>query len=185
MFLPPKCIQIHSRLCISTAVILVQDIICFLLGIAFIIAVLALGLADIFLVGAVFFLGVAGIPFSMSIGKNMVMHEAEIALNQKRAELELEYNKTKVIVGYFLMFTPLYVLMLASFFFPAHDAWAVPYIPLFVFTVVAAALTRHTVEILDLNVKKYRWIHISLFVIIAIAGFFIRAYIMFPWLNQK
>ena len=163
----------------------IVNLIFFALGLAVIIAVIALGLGKIFLVGAAFFLGVAAVPLLMSTGKNMVMHETEIAINQKRAEMELDYNKKRVIIGYLLMFTPLYILMLASFFFPALDAWIVPYIPVFVYTLIAAVLTAHTVEALDLSIKKYKWIHISLFVLIAIAGFFIRACIMFPWLNNK
>ncbi len=163
----------------------IVNIVCFLLGLAVIIAVIALGIGKIFLVGAAFFLGVSAVPLLMSAGKNMVMHETEIAINQKRAEMKLDFNKKRVIIGYFLMFTPLYILMFASFFFPALDAWIVPYIPVFVYTIIAAALTAHTVEMLDFSMKKYKLIHISLFILIAIAGFFIRAFIMFPWLNSK
>lgn len=163
----------------------IVNLICFTLGLAVIIAVIALGIGEIFLVGAVFFLGVSAVPLLMSAGKNMVMHETEIAINQRRAEMELDFNKKRVIVGYFLMFTPLYILMLASFFFPALDAWIVPYIPVFVYTLIAAVLSTHTVEILDFSVKKYKFIHTSLFISIAIAGFFIRACIVFPWLTNK
>ena len=160
------------------------NITCFVLGLAIVITVFALGLGEIFLIGGAFFLGVSAVPLLMSFGKNMVMHETEIALNQKRADIPLDFDRKRAFLGYFLIFTPLYVLMLASFFFPALDAWIVPYIPVFVFTIVSAALTAHTVEILEFSIKRYKLLHISLFVIIAISGFFIRAFVMFPFLNQ-
>lgn len=161
------------------------NIICFILGIAIIIAVLAMGLAQMFIVGALFFFGVACVPLFMSIGKNMVMHETEIAANQKRAEQDLNFSVKKAMTGFFLMFTPLYVLMLGCFFIPVEDAWIVPYIPLFVFTLISVLLSAHTVEMLDFSMKKYKVVHTLLFIGIIVFGLLARGYFIFPYLNAQ
>lgn len=156
----------------------------FALGIALLIFVFVKGLGQIFIFGAAFFLGICAIPLSMSTGKNMVLYEAYIAGNQKRANLPLDFNRKKAIIGYILMFAPLYILMLGCFFFPAHKAWVIPYIPLFMYTLISASLSAHTVEALELSMKKYKWIHILLYIGIFALGCFIRIFIMYPWLDN-
>lgn len=158
------------------------NIICFVAGIAIIIAVFAMGLGQIFLIGGAFFLGICIIPTTMSWGKNLVIFETEIAANQRRADMELDFNKKKAMLGYYLMFTPLYILMLGCFFFPARQAWIVPYIPILLMSVITSVLTAHTVDTLGFNLKKYKLTHIVLHIVIFVGGLFIRNYIMDPWL---
>ena len=159
------------------------NLIAFILGLTILIVVIATGGGPGFLAGALFFFAIGSIPFTMSWGRRIVMSELEIAVNQRRAEMKLNFDTKKVIRGFILMFAPLYVIMLGCFFFPAHDAWIVPYIPVFVYTIIAAILSKHTVEIFDFSVKKYKWIHILLYVGIFIAGVFIRIFIMYPFLD--
>ena len=136
-----------------------------------------------FLAGAVFFFSLSSIPFTMSLGKRFVMRELEFVVNQRRAEIPLDFSVKKVKLGYTLMFAPLYIIMLGCFFFPAHDAWIVPYIPTSLYLVIAAILSKHTVELFNFSTKKYKWIHILLFIAIFIAGIFIRIFIMYPFLD--
>ena len=159
------------------------NLIAFILGLTILIVVIATGGGPGFLAGAIFFFAIGSIPFTMSWGRRTVMNELEIAVNQRRAEMKLDFDTKKVIRGFILMFAPLYVIMLGCFFFPAHDAWIVPYIPVFVYTIIAAILSKHTVEIFEFSVKKYKWIHILLYVGIFIAGVFIRIFIMYPFLD--
>ena len=163
----------------------IVNLICFVLGLAIIIATIALGLTKVFLVGAVFFFGVASVPLLMSIGKNMVIYEKEIAVNQKRAELPLVFDKRKVLFGYILMFAPLYILMMGCFFIPVENAWAVPYIPLFVFTLISAMLTAHTIDAFEFSMSKYKFVHTFLYIFIIVVGFFVRGLIIFPYLNSQ
>lgn len=162
----------------------ILNLISFLLGLTILIVVFAMGGGPGFLAGAAFFFALASIPFTMSIGKRFVMRELEFVVNQRRADIPLDFSIKKVRLGYILMFAPLYIIMLACFFFPAHDAWVVPYIPVFLYTMIAAILSKHTVELFDFSTKKYKWIHISLYVGILIAGVFIRLFIMYPFLDQ-
>ena len=162
----------------------ILNLISFLLGLTILIVVIAMGGGPGFLAGALFFLGVGSIPFTMSLGKRFVMRELEFVVNQRRANMALDFSARKAKLGYTLMFAPLYILMLACFFFPAHDAWVVPYIPVFLYTMIAAILSTHTVELFDFSTKKYKWVHISLYVGILIAGIFIRLFIMYPFLDQ-
>ena len=161
----------------------VLNLISFLLGLTILIVVFSMGGGPGFLAGAVFFFAIGSIPFTMSLGKKFVMRELDFVVNQKRAEIPLDFDVKKVKLGYFFMFAPLYILMLACFFFPAHDAWIVPYIPIFVYTTIAAILSKHTIELFDFSTKKYKWIHISLYVGIFVAGCFIRIFIMYPFLD--
>ena len=159
------------------------NLIAFILGLTILIVVIAMGGGPGFLAGAIFFFAIGSIPFTMSWGRRTVMSELEIAVNQRRAEMKLDFDTKKVIRGFILMFAPLYIIMLGCFFFPAHDAWIVPYIPVFVYTIIATILSKHTVEIFEFSVKKYKWIHILLYVTIFIAGVFIRIFIMYPFLD--
>lgn len=156
---------------------------CLILGLAVIVAVIALDLTQIFLIGAIFFFTVGAIPFFMSLGKNMVMYEQEIAVNQKRAEMVLDFNRKRVILGFFLMFTPLYILMLGCFLLPFEGAWIVPYIPLFVFTLIAAMLSQHSAEIFEFSAKKYKKIHVLLFIGTIILGTTLRISFIIPYLE--
>ncbi len=162
----------------------ILNLIAFLLGLTILILVIALGGGPGFLAGAIFFAAIGSIPFTMSLGKNFVMNELEIVVNQRRADMKLDFKVTKVILGFILMFAPLYLIMLGCFFFPAHDAWIVPYIPVFSYTIIAAILSKHTIELFDFSTKKYKWIHILLFVGIFIAGVFIRLFIMYPLIDN-
>ena len=160
------------------------NLISFILGLTILIIVFSMGGGPGFLAGACFFFALASIPFTMSLGKKFVMRELEFAVNQRRAEIPLDFSVKKVKLGFCLMFAPLYIIMLGSFFFPAHSAWVLPYLPTFLYTTVAAILSTHTVELFDFSPKKYKWIHISLNLSIIIAGFFIRIFIMYPFLDQ-
>ena len=160
------------------------NLIAFILGLTVLIVVLANGGGPGFLAGAIFFFAIGSIPFTMSWGRRIVMSELEIAVNQRRAEMRLDFNTKKVVRGFVFMFAPLYIIMLGCFFFPAHDAWVVPYIPVFIYTIIAAILSKHTIEIFDFSVKKYKWIHILLYVGIFISGVFIRIFIMYPFLDK-
>ena len=171
----------HKRISLARTIL---NLICFLAGLTLLIVVIAMGGGPGFLAGAIFFLGVASIPFTMSLGKRFVMRELEFVVNQRRAEMPLDFNKKKAACGYIFMFGPLYILMLACFFFPAHDAWIVPYIPVFLYTLIAAILSKHTVEMFDFSTKKYKWIHISLYIGIFIVGCLARIFIVYPWLDQ-
>ena len=162
----------------------ILNLISFLLGLTILIVVFAMGGGPGFLAGAVFFFALGSIPFTMSLGKRFVMGELEFVVNQRHAEIPLDFSIKKVRLGYILMFAPLYIIMLACFFFPAHDAWVVPYIPVFLYTMIAAILSKHTVELFDFSTRKYKWIHISLYVGILIAGVFIRLFIMYPFLDK-
>ena len=161
----------------------ILNLISFILGLTILIVVFSMGGGAGFLAGAVFFFSLSSIPFTMSLGKRFVMRELEFVVNQRRAEIPLDFNVKKVKFGYALMFAPLYVIMLACFFFPAHDAWIVPYIPTALYLVIAAILSKHTVELFNFSTKKYKWLHILLFIAIFIAGIFIRIFIMYPFLD--
>ena len=162
----------------------ILNLIAFLLGLTILIVVIATGGGPGFLAGAIFFCAIGSIPFTMSWGRRMVMSELEVAVNQRRADMRLDFNVKRVIRGYVFMFAPLYIIMLGCFFFPAHNAWVVPYIPVFVYTIIAAILSKHTVELFDFSIKKYKWIHISLYAAIFIAGVLIRIFIMYPFLDK-
>jgi len=162
----------------------ILNLIAFLLGLTILIVVIAMGGGPGFLAGAIFFFALGSIPFTMSLGRRFVMNELEIAVNQRRAEMKLDFSVKKVMLGYIFMFAPLYLIMLGCFFFPAHDAWIVPYIPVFVYTIIAAVLSKHTVELFEFSTKKYKWIHILLYIGIFIAGVFIRIFIMYPFLDK-
>ena len=161
----------------------ILNLISFILGLTILIVVFAMGGGPGFLAGAVFFFSLSSIPFTMSLGKRFVMRELEFVVNQRRAEIPLDFSVKKVKLGYTLMFAPLYIIMLGCFFFPAHDAWIVPYIPTSLYLVIAAILSKHTVELFNFSTKKYKWIHILLFIAIFIAGIFIRIFIMYPFLD--
>ncbi|MBO5286976.1 MAG: hypothetical protein J6B34_02510 [Clostridia bacterium] len=161
------------------------NVIAFILGVSILVLIFANGLGHVFLVGGAFFFGICLIPTTMAIGKSLVLAQYEIAINQHRSESPLEFNKSRVLWGYFLIFSPLYILMLASFFFPAHTAWLVPYIPLFVYTVIVILLNSHTVEGFYFSLKKYYLIHLSIYILIFILGCLIRGLIMYPWLLQN
>ena len=161
----------------------ILNLISFILGLTILIVVFSMGGGAGFLAGAVFFFSLSSIPFTMSLGKRFVMRELEFVVNQRRAEIPLDFSVKKVKLGYALMFAPLYVIMLGCFFFPAHDAWIVPYIPTSLYLVIAAILSKHTVELFNFSTKKYKWIHILLFIAIFIAGVFIRIFIMYPFLD--
>ena len=161
----------------------ILNLISFILGLTILIVVFSMGGGAGFLAGAVFFFSLSSIPFTMSLGKRFVMRELEFVVNQRRAEIPLDFSVKKVKLGYALMFAPLYVIMLACFFFPAHDAWIVPYIPTALYLVIAAILSKHTVELFNFSTKKYKWLHILLFIAIFIAGIFIRIFIMYPFLD--
>lgn len=162
----------------------ILNLVAFLLGLTVLIVIFSLGAGPAFLAGAVFFFAICSIPFTMSLGRRFVMNELEIAVNQRRAEVELNFSVKKAMLGYIFMFAPLYLIMLGCFFFPAHDAWVVPYIPVFVYTLISAILSIHTVEIFNFSTKKYKWIHILLYIGIFIAGIFIRIFIMYPFLDN-
>ena len=158
------------------------NLVCFLLGLGIIVFVFTKGLAGIFVPTAIFFLILVSIPTTMSVGKDLVLFQNDIAVNQKRAELPVEFNRKKAIIGYILMFTPLYLLMLGGFFFPAYNAWILFYIPTFLYTTVSVVVSQHTVENMDFGLRKYRIIHISLYILVLIGGMAVRAYIIHPWL---
>lgn len=162
----------------------ILNLICFLLGLSTVIVVFALGGGPGFIAGAFFFLAIGSIPFTMSLGRKFVMNELEIAVNQRRCEEKLDFSTKKAMIGYTLMFAPLYIIMLACFFFPAKDAWIVPYIPTFVYTIISIILSVHTVENLDFSIKKYKRVHILLFISIAVIGALIRIFIMHPFLTK-
>ncbi|MBO5313534.1 MAG: hypothetical protein J6B29_06160 [Clostridia bacterium] len=163
----------------------IVNLLCFLVGLAIIIFTFAKGLGEIFAVGAVFFLGICAIPTTMSIGNGLVMNERDIAINQRRAELPLDYNKRKAIGGLILMFLPLYILMLGCFLFPAHGAWIVPLIPVLLYTTISLILSVNTVEALELSVKKYRLIHTGAYILVILAGAIIRIFVIYPWLEMN
>ncbi len=171
----------HKKISLARTIL---NLICLLAGLTILIVVIAMGGGPGFLAGAIFFLGLASIPFTMSLGKRLVMNELEFVVNQRRAEMKLDFSEKKAMLGYLLMFAPLYVLMLACFFFPAHDAWVVPYIPVFLYTLIAAILSKHTVELFDFSTKKYKWIHISLYIGIFIIGVLVRIFIIHPFLDS-
>lgn len=154
--------------------------ICFLLGLFILVISIINGLGKIILVGALFFGILAFIPFMTSIGKNMLMYEFEIACNQKRAEMELNFDVKRAKLGYFLIFSPLYASLFLCLLFPAHKAWIIPYIPIFFTTTITAILTAHTVEGLDFSIKKYKWTHILVNLGILIVGGLIRVLLIYP-----
>ena len=162
----------------------ILNLIAFLLGLTILIVVISLGGGPGLIAGAIFFFAIGSVPFTMSWGRRTVMSELEIVINQRHADMKLDFNVKKVVRSFVLMFAPLYTIMLGCFFFPAHDAWMVPYIPVFVYTIIAAILSNHTIELFNFNTKKYKWIHISLYIAIFIAGVFIRIFIMYPFLDN-
>ena len=157
----------------------------FALGAGILIFSIIKGIGPIILAGAIMFLGLGSIPFITSVGKNMLMYEHEIAINQKRAEIQLDFDVKRVKIGYVLIFLPIYLAMLACFFIPVHDAWIVPYIPICVFNIISVLLTENTLYAFDFSTKKYKWIHTLLYIGIFVVGALIRIFIMYPIIDAR
>lgn len=152
----------------------IVNLIAFLLGVTLVVIVFATGGGEGFIASAFFFLGLSSVPFTMSLGNKWVMGEAEIAMNQKRAGKPLDIRRKKAAWGFVLMFAPLYILMQGSFFLPMKTAWFLPYIPVFMYTLIAVILSVNSAEALDFNTKKYKLIHLFLFIGIFAVGMVIR-----------
>ena len=163
---------------------IIFNISCMALGLIIVAFVLFFDLTEAFLVGAIFLLVLCSIPFTMTIGKDLLMYELEIVINQHRAELPLSFNRKKAICGYILMFAPLYILMMGCFFFPAEGAWVVPYFPIFLYTLLSAVLANHTVSTFEFSTVKYKLIHISLFVLIFVGGLILRGTLLENWISN-
>lgn len=156
------------------------NLICFALGLGILIIAIINGLGELIIFGSLLFGSLALIPFITSVGKNMLMYEYEIAVNQKRAETELSFDIKRTKIGYALIFAPLYVAMFLCLLIPIHKAWIVPIIPICFTNVIVIILTAHTVEVFDFSTKKYKWIHILLHLGILLLGSLIRALIIYP-----
>ena len=148
--------------------------------------VLLLALAGIFdniahavpmYIGLVLLLG--GVPAIMAAGNRMIKKQDDIISLQVHFNQPKSFNKRSVILGYVLMFLPLYVFLTATILIP-HGIFVAFFIPISVMTFMIIRMKRAMLDTFNISRKKYGLIHTISFIFSIILGFILRSTVVIP-----
>lgn len=127
----------------------------------------------------------AGIPALMSLGNKMIVKEdSKIAL-QVLYNQPVSFNKKAIILGYIIMFFPMYLFIFASLLIPYDSIiWAMFFIPgsLILFTI--SKLKKEMLSPFKMSKRRYSLIQTGTFLLVTLVGFVLRFAVILPLVEK-
>ena len=118
-------------------------------------------------------------PLIMRAGIGSIMYERLCVINQISADMPIDYNKKRFVIGYFKAFTPMYAFIFASLLMPARGLWVVPFIPSMIAWFVFYKMLMNPWVDIGRKKSRYRLIHLTVLAALLIAAVLIRV-VVFP-----
>ena len=150
------------------------------LGVGVLAIVIAYGGIVAILAGGMFFGCIFGFLFSMHYGKDILLTQCAIVKEQLNHDMEVNYNKGLVKLGFVLCFAPIYIIMLLATLMPGGYLWIIPYLPFFFIVLILSHMSRGFVDVFNYNIHKYRACHLGAHLFVLIVGSFIRILVITP-----
>ena len=126
-----------------------------------------------------------GLPLFMRFGYKIIRRQDEKIASQALHNEPIEFKKYAVIIGYIMMFSPLYSLIFLTLLIPFDTLiWLALYIP---FSVMNMAITRgrqDDISAFGMSVKGYKLCHTIAFLSCTCAGLLIRFFVVMPLLEK-
>ena len=126
----------------------------------------------------------AGIPALMAAGNRLVIKEDEKISIQALHNVPISFSKRNVIIGYIVMFFPLYLFILSTLLLPFEGGWAVFFIPASVITFVLSKLKAEMLSPFKITKKRYNLAHFGAYAFSVIAGAIIRFTVIIPYIES-
>ena len=118
-------------------------------------------------------------PLIMRAGIGSIMYERLCVINQISADMPINYNKKRFVVGYFKAFTPMYAFVFASLMMPARGLWVVPFIPSMIAWFIFYKMLMNPWVDIGWKKSSYRLIHLTILFALLLVAVLIRVFI-FP-----
>ena len=166
---------------------LIINTVCFFIAGCVILALISLGAIDQIKQALPVYIGIvvilAGIPALMAFGNRMIIKEDEKISLQAHFNKPVSFIKKNVILGYVIMFFPLYLFILATLLIPFESAWAIFLIPASVITFVLAKLKGEMLSSFKISKRKYTLCHFGAYAASVIMGALLRFTVIIPWME--
>ena len=166
---------------------LIINTVCFLIAGCVILALISLGAIDKIKQALPVYIGIvvilAGIPALMAFGNRMIIKEDEKISLQAHFNKPVSFIKKNVILGYVIMFFPLYLFILATLIIPFESAWAIFLIPASVITFVLAKLKGEMLSPFKISKRKYILFHFGAYAASVIIGILLRITVILPYIE--
>jgi len=133
-------------------------------------------------IGLVLFLG--GVPAIMAAGNRMIKKQDDAISTQVYFNQPKSFNKRSVILGYVLIFLPLYVFLTSTILIP-HGIFVAFFIPISVMTFMIIRMKRAMLDTFNISKKKYGLIHTASFIFSIILGFVLRSTVIIPLIEKS
>ena len=168
---------------------LIVNIVCFAIAGIIIVALLMTGALDNMKEAIPFYIAIviilAGIPAFMALGNRMIIKQDSIIEMQTRFNQPVKFSKRSVILGYGIMFSPLYLFILGSLLIPFEGgAWAIFFIPASVITFVLSKLKGEMLAPFKISKLKYRCCHLGAYAICVLSGILLRIAVILPYIES-
>ena len=166
---------------------LIINTVCFLIAGCVILALISLGAIDNIKQALPVYIGIvvilAGIPALMAFGNRMIIKEDEKISLQAHFNKPVSFIKRNVILGYIVMFFPLYLFILATLLIPFEGGWAIFFIPGSVITFVLSKLKAEMLSPFKIKKKNYNICHFCAYAFSVIIGALLRFAVIIPYME--
>lgn len=126
-----------------------------------------------------------GLPLFMRYGYRIIRKQDEKISQQALHNEPIKFKKYAVVIGYIMMFSPLYSLIFLTLLIPFDTLiWLALYIP---FSVMNMAITRgrqDDISAFGMSLKRYRLYHTIAFLSCTCAGLLIRFLVVMPLMGK-
>ena len=168
---------------------LIVNIICFALAGIIIAALIMTGAFDNMKDAIPFYIAIivilAGVPAFMALGNKMIIKQDSIIEAQIRFNQPVSFSKRSVILGYVIMFSPLYLFILASLLVPFEGGgWAIFFIPASVITFVLSKLKEEMITPFKIPKRKYKLSHLGAYALSVLIGALLRFTVILPYIKS-
>ncbi len=125
-----------------------------------------------------------GLPLFMGYGYKIIRKQDEIISLQVLHNQPIKFNRHAVIVGYLMMFSPLYALIFLTLLIPFDTLiWLALYIPFSVMNIAISKIRQTDISAFGMSVKKYKLYHLIAFLSCTCSGLLLRIFVVMPLLD--
>ena len=125
-----------------------------------------------------------GLPLFMGYGYRIIRKQDEKISLQALHNEPIKFKKYAVVIGYIMMFSPLYSLIFLTLLIPFDTLiWLALYIPFSIINITISKMRRADISAFGMSLKRYRLYHMIAFVSCTCAGLLIRIFVVMPLLD--
>ena len=126
-----------------------------------------------------------GLPLFMGYGYRIIRKQDENISLQALHNEPIKFKKYAVVIGYIMMFSPLYSLIFLTLLIPFDTLiWLALYIPFSVVNLVVTKRRQSDISAFGMSLKRYRLYHTIAFFACTCSGLLLRFFVVMPLMGK-